>query len=222
VTGLTLAYDFPTSNPFQQACITCGSVPGGIDSFFAKITFAPTPDFLLSVAGSSLTTNVVAGASAQFTLNLTPENGFNHQVSLTCAGAPPASTCAISPTVTLNGSSVSTAMLTLNTTARSDSQRNLRPVRPVVNLQTPILIFVLALLCSLVVSRLSLRKRAPVGLLLLLLCVVFTAGGGAGCGGGSEGGSGGSSGTPVGDFIITVTGSAGGVTHGTAIQVFIE
>jgi hypothetical protein len=143
---------------------------------------------------------------------------------VTCAGAPPASTCSISPpTVTLNGSSVSTATLTLKTTASVESQRNLRPVPPVVNLQTPILIFVFALLCSLAASTLSLWKGAPFGMLLLLLCVACVGGGGTGCANvGSGGGGGGSSGTPVGYSIITLTGSSGGVTHGTAIQVFIE
>jgi hypothetical protein len=222
VTGLTLAFDFPTTNPFQQTCITCGGLNFGTDSFFAKISFAATPDFLLSVS-SSPPTNIAAGSSAQITFNLTPENGFNQSVSLSCAGAPPASTCSISPpTVTLNGSSVSTATLTVKTTARSDSQRKLRLVPPVVTIQIPILIFVFALLCSLVASTLSPWKRAPVGWLLLLLCVLLMGGWGAGCGnGGSAGGGGGSSGTPVGFFTITLTGSSGGVTHGTATQVFI-
>src|SRR2546430_15830798 len=82
----------------------------------------------LSVAPTSGT--ITAGQSATFTLNVTPSGGFNQAVNLTCGGAPQAATCTISPAaVTPNGSSASTATITLSTTARGTVGPGLRPRR---------------------------------------------------------------------------------------------
>src|SRR5260370_465405 len=76
-----------------------------------------TRDFSLLASPTSGT--ITAGQSATFTLNVSPSGGFNQVVGLACSGAPQAGTCTISPnSVTLNGSSASTATLTVTTTVR--------------------------------------------------------------------------------------------------------
>lgn len=75
-------------------------------------------DFAMSAAPTIATVN--AGGSAQFTLTITPLNGFNQTASLTCAGAPQAATCMITPSsVTFDSTEAVTATVTVNTTSRS-------------------------------------------------------------------------------------------------------
>jgi glycosyl hydrolase family 44/Big-like domain-containing protein len=73
------------------------------------VTAAPTPDYSLSMSSSALT--VVAGATGNLTLTVTPENGFKSPVTLTCSGLPTGASCAFSPaTVTTTTGPVSTAL----------------------------------------------------------------------------------------------------------------
>lgn len=75
-------------------------------------------DFTISASPSTLT--VAKKASGKSTITLAPVSGFNRTVSLSCSGAPPNSTCSLSPqSVTLNGVSSSTSQLTVTTTANT-------------------------------------------------------------------------------------------------------
>jgi hypothetical protein len=77
-----------------------------------------SPDYSVSAGPSSAT--IAAGSPANFTVTAAPVNSFNGTVTWSCTGAPTASTCMISPpSVTLNGSNVATATVTLATTARA-------------------------------------------------------------------------------------------------------
>jgi Bacterial Ig-like domain (group 3)/FG-GAP-like repeat len=71
-------------------------------------------DFSLTVAPSSRT--VKAGGSTTYTLTLTPLSGFVGTVSLSCTGAPAATTCTESPSVTLNGTTAASSTATVRTT----------------------------------------------------------------------------------------------------------
>ncbi len=74
------------------------------------------PDFSISASPTSLT--VTRGQSGTSTITVTPKQGFNQTVTLTCTGAPKNSTCTISPgSVTLDGTNAQTATLTISTTA---------------------------------------------------------------------------------------------------------
>jgi hypothetical protein len=71
-----------------------------------------------SLSGAPLLNTIEAGGSAEYTILVAPENGFNQAVALSCAsGLPSGARCSFSPpTVTPNGSSPSTAKLIVATT----------------------------------------------------------------------------------------------------------
>ena len=91
------------------------SVYAGSTSALATLS-VPTvpPDFTLTASPSS--SLVAVGQPATYKLTLNPIGGFNTAVTLTCSGLPANTACVFNPTtVTLNGSSASTATLTINT-----------------------------------------------------------------------------------------------------------
>ncbi|HYR82572.1 MAG TPA: S8 family serine peptidase, partial [Terriglobia bacterium] len=76
-----------------------------------------TADFSVSAAPSSAT--IAAGNPANFTVIAAPANNFSGTVTWSCTGAPATTACTVSPSsVTLNGSTMATATVTLSTMAR--------------------------------------------------------------------------------------------------------
>ena len=74
------------------------------------------PDFAISVTPPT-TATVVAGSPATYTISVSPTNGFNSAVTLTCSGLPLGASCAfVPPTVTPSGTAV-TSTLTITTAA---------------------------------------------------------------------------------------------------------
>ena len=170
-------------------------------------------DFSLSASATSAT--VAPGQSASYALSLTPAGGFDQAVSLTCTGAPPLSTCSISPnSVTFNGSTALTATVNITTTAGSfvPGRRHVWPPFPVE--RTPCRFWVLLVLALLLMvwrrsagskrptHFASRRTRLALGLALVLTSLLV------GCGGGGEGGGGGGNpGTPGGTYSLSITGT---------------
>lgn len=90
---------------------------GRLDLVQALAALSPQ-DFTLSASPSSSTIN--AGQPATYSITVTPILGFNQPVSLSCGGLPPASKCAITPSlVTIAGTNSATATVAVQTTARS-------------------------------------------------------------------------------------------------------
>src|SRR5467141_3513699 len=80
-------------------------------------TASCSPDFSVSAAPPSAI--ITAGQQANFTVSATPLHGSTQTVTWSCMGAPAAATCTVSPSsVTLNGSTMATATVTLTTMAR--------------------------------------------------------------------------------------------------------
>src|SRR5467141_3825909 len=80
-------------------------------------TTSCSPDFSVSAAPPSAT--ITAGQQTTFTASATPLHSSTQTVTWTCTGAPPQSTCTVSPTSTpLDGKNVATAMVTLSTMTR--------------------------------------------------------------------------------------------------------
>src|SRR6266403_1845959 len=84
----------------------------------ASVTAASClPDFSVSAVPPSAI--ITAGQQANFTVSATPLHGSTQTVTWSCTGAPAAATCTVSPSsVTLNGSTMATATVTLTTMAR--------------------------------------------------------------------------------------------------------
>jgi Beta-propeller repeat len=174
-------------------------------------------DFSVSAASTSAT--VTAGQSASYTLSVAPLGGFNQAVSLACSGAPRGANCMVSPSsVTPNGTSATSATVTVSTMARSVLVPVRRisfrePLVPLVALvSTTLLLFFLA-------TRFE-RSGTRVGLAFCLIAVVFL--GAAGCGGSSSSGTPNSNGTPAGAYSLTVTATAGTATRTTTLQLVVN
>ncbi len=100
-----------TSNPLD---FTANGTNGNQTADLAlSVSFA---DF--SISGAPALTTINAGQSATFTVSVSPINGFNTLVNLSCPNPLNESTCTFSPaTVTPNGTSSVTSTLVVTTTA---------------------------------------------------------------------------------------------------------
>ncbi|MBA2385356.1 MAG: PKD domain-containing protein [Actinobacteria bacterium] len=77
----------------------------------------PLPDFSISASPSKRI--VIRGASAQYTITVTPANGFDGSVSLSVAGLPAGATASFSPNPVTVASTASSSLLTVRTSATS-------------------------------------------------------------------------------------------------------
>lgn len=144
----------------------------------------PATDFSISPTPASAT--VKQGQSASYTLSLSPANGFNQSVALSCAVTPPGPNCSITPqTVPVSGSSVAIAVATVTTTAPSMSppapELRLAPPFSLAPLNLPelLMMVVVALAAGLIASR---RRPAwfVCGIALFVMFLWIACGGGSG------------------------------------------
>ena len=206
---------------------TTASTPGGNSSF----TITGTAGTLIHTTTASLTVTtfalaattlspatITAGGSATSTVTITPSNGFNSSVNLTCAITPTAGT---PPRCSLSSSTVSsaggTATLTVSTTAPTASMRPNRTGSMYYAMLLP--------LCglTLVGAKFRSRSRNPLGWLLLCLMLpglIWLAA----CGSTSTSGSGGNGGggTTAGSYTVTVTGTAGALIQNQTLVVTVQ
>jgi len=113
-TSLTVGNDSITASYSGDRYFAAGS-----SSPFLQVVNS-TPFTAAPSGGSSVT--VSAGQAAVFSLSFTPGTAQSQTVSLSCSGAPPASTCTISPgSVVLSGSTSGSAKVTIQTTGSTAS-----------------------------------------------------------------------------------------------------
>ena len=174
----------------------------------------PPPDFTLSRSPSSAT--VKAGQAATYTIGVTPANGFNGSVMLSCSGAPPQATCGFSSTTVSAGGTSILTVITAGATAALSAPRQNR-MAPLYGMLLPIPGLVLAGLGSSGSRRRKMNILASTALLVVVLLLMM------GCGGGSSGGGGGGNpGTPAGTYNITVTAVSGSLSHQTIATLTVQ
>jgi hypothetical protein len=226
ITGITISGDFAQTN-------TCGSSVAAGSNCTIRVTFSPqaagaqaatvtvsdnahgSPHSTIIIgtgidfgmAASPASSTVTAGQSATYTVALVPVAGFNQSLALSCSGAPQTATCTLSSgTVTLDGTHASTVTMTVATTARSMLSPRIHSPRggwriPGPRMIWPWLVALLALL-MLVLSLTSRRRIRPalMALVVLLCALLWSA-----CVVGAQH----ITGTPAGNYALTITGTAG-------------
>jgi len=179
-------------------------------------------DFSVSV-GNGGSASVSPGSAATYTLTLTPQDGYNDMVQVTCAepAALTESSCSVSPSSTsLSGTNPVNVTISVTTTAPSMvplARRTRPPWRVDGNpWSTVALLLSVTGLIGLVIS---LNRRGCVPRLLATLVAVACLSCG---GGGGGGGGGGNLGTPQGNYTITITVSGGNVTQTTTVTLMVD
>jgi hypothetical protein len=98
--------------------------PASIDGFAVLLnttkTTSPQPTFTVVLTGLS-PTPVVAGNSATATVTVSPANGFDGTVALSCGSLPSGASCSFNPATIANGSGTSTLTLTTTTSVSPGS-----------------------------------------------------------------------------------------------------
>jgi len=168
---------------------------------------AVAPDF--SIAASPTTLTVQKGMNGMSTITVSSIGAFSSGVTLTCAGQPHRSTCAIAPaTATPTPGSPATATLTLTTTSMMAPPPSSLRYLPPASIRVVAPAFAAALLMLLMYFS-ERRFRTRLGLAAATLVFVALAG----CG---------SSGTPKGNYTLTVTGTSGSLSHTTTITLTVD
>ncbi|HMD85409.1 MAG TPA: SBBP repeat-containing protein [Terriglobia bacterium] len=210
----------PTASGLRSGAITITDSAGNSPQSIA-LTGTGT-DFGLSVTPPTAT--VTAGQPASFTLTLTPINGFDSAVTLTCSGAPSNSTCTpSSSSVTLNGSSASTVTVNVTTVARAGLIRFRVPEIPRWGRGVGggvLLLLGLAILVVLARAPQSLKGcKAMNGIRLAVLATML---GGAvlwpGCGFTANN----PTGTPAGNYPLQIAVADGTLQHSIAVTLTVN
>jgi Domain of unknown function (DUF1929)/IPT/TIG domain/Glyoxal oxidase N-terminus len=183
-------------------------------------TYTAAADFAMTVATLAPGT-IAPGGSASASITITPLNGFTGDVTLSCGAVTPAvnppPTCAFSPSP-MAGPGIST--LTVHTTAAK--QAYIAPSAKSVFYAMWLPIGGLLLFGpGITLGNKKLLRLLMVG--LLFSSAIFLAS----CGGGSStpaGNSGGTAlpGTPAGTYSVSVTGTAGSLTHTATVSFTVN
>jgi IPT/TIG domain len=216
----TLTVSTSVTTPVNTYIVTITGTSGSLTHrptpLSLTVTAAPAPDFTLTASALSPAT-VAAGGSATSTITIAPANAFTAAVSLSCSVAPKATrgpTCAFNPASLAGGSG--TSVLTVSTTAATTA--SLAPHSSGLFYAMLLPIGGLALLGTGFTSRKKKLWGFLVGCLLFSTLIILPA-----CGGGSSSGRGGGHpGTPAATYTVTVTGTAGTLTHSQTVSVTVQ
>jgi hypothetical protein len=167
---------------------------------------------IVTATGSSTSATVTAGQPATYNLQMTP-TGFSGTITLTCIGAPAASTCTPNPaTLTTNGTSPVSFAVNVTTQAHSGVFR-LTPEsvrRPPIS---PLVLTVWSMLLALLLAGTAFSRR-PVHVRVKSACFLALASAAiflVACGGGSTTPP--NVGTQRGTYTLVLTAKSGTLTH---------
>ncbi len=181
--------------------------------------WAGPPDFVPQVSPVSVT--VKAGSSAMYSLVLASGGAFAGTVQVSCSGAPSEAKCMLSQSsVALSAGGTAKVQVSVATTAPSSAFLPLcflRPTRTPYGAPIVILTFSIALVCALAWLTLAMKR-----LLRLLPAIAFSLVLAA-CGGGSVvTGPPPITGTPAGNYTLTLTTMSASSTHTTTLTLIVQ
>ena len=188
-------------------------------------TSAPSgsPDFAMTAAPSV----ALSSGTATTQIGITPENGFNSAVTLSCSGLPAGASCAFSPATVTPSGAMASVSLTITVPTATASAAPVHKSKPLFGYTLPF--FALAA-GSLAIGGKAKKKTA----LCVLLVVVLALGAiSIGCGGGSKSGATTSTqasvapaaGSPsagsasASSYSITVNAASGAIQHSASLTV---
>ncbi len=199
-----------------------GGALAALTSRLQSMMAPASANFSMIPVGTAL--SISPGNSGSTTVTIVPENGFTGTVNLSCAVVAPSGsidtpTCSVPPTETISGNAQTNLMVTVNTTGMVRNTRPSWPFRRALSASGGIAVAGALLFLG------NLRRGRRI--LLVVLAVLATSLSISACGGGGAGGNGGgasgSSGTSAGNYVVTVTGTASGLSAVTAqISVVIQ
>ncbi|MFY9559032.1 MAG: choice-of-anchor D domain-containing protein [Terriglobales bacterium] len=191
----------------------------GLTAAQASFMVTGNPDFAVSMSARSL--KVGKESAGNITATVTPTNGFQGTITLSCGGLPSHSTCSFAP-ITLQADGSNTAMASVVTI--STGVGNVAAVQRAAGsmfLAVTTGAFSTGLL-GLVLFPVARRNRDSQSrrakLIRLVLVAIILCGGLVGCG--SLGGQ--SHATPPGNYTVTVTATSTGVSHSSTFTLMVQ
>jgi hypothetical protein len=199
-------------NPTAAGTYTLTVSGPGLTPAISTITVAAqAQDFAIAPTGGTPSVPVVPGATASFTLALTPGiSGFSGAITLTATGLPAGATYSFSPATVTPGSALANSVLTVQTTKPVATARNLGGAA---GITFALLFLPLGVLRKKREALKKIRLLSVLGVLLLLGGVA----GLSGCGT-----SNGFFGQPAQSYTVTVTGTSGTLIHSTTVVLNVQ
>jgi hypothetical protein len=178
-----------------------------------SIVITAIPDF--SIALTPTSGSVTPAGSVTTSITITPLNGFAQTVALSCSNLPADATCSINPaSITPNGTSDSTAMVTIRTDGSSAAalRRTADPLHGHGE-RTALISFGAIIFATF--SMLRRRRLSTWGVTLLMAGLLLASYGLSGCA--SPHAS-----TPPGTYSVTISGVAGTDSHTATYTLTIQ
>ena len=173
-----------------------------------------------SISATPPSQTVTRGNNATYAVTVTPINGFSAATSLTCSGVPVDATCTFNPTSVTPKGAPATSTLTISTNTKTASAL-LKPHVPSSDgpkglasaTRLTISVASLFVICGLGFTSRKARKNWTryMGMIVVLVAIAGTA---IGCGARQK--------TPPGQYSVTVTGTAGSLTHSATYSITVK
>jgi hypothetical protein len=198
----------------------------GVSDFSNTLTLTTGTNFQLAIAGPA-TVRVSPGQAGTFALNINPAPEFSGQITFACAGAPRGTTCVVTPaSVTVGGGAPVDVTVTLTTTRGAAGMQTAAtgmsgwPGWPAATLGFLGLMAIWPLAFA---RRLmpAFARVACVGLLLAASVFLVSCGGGGGTST-TPAPVAPDTGTPSGNYVLTVTATSGDTTEAVDLYVAVN